>query len=214
MEKKFKLGFMVGRFQPIHKGHQQLIEFGMSLCERFVILVGSSNESRTSQNLLTYAERYALIKHLYNCDDYPNLIVLPIVNIGIGYVPEWGNYLMNTIKLECGEYPDFTICGVEEGRSDYLNNFDITKFIVSRNLINISATEIRSAFIYLYAYGTCIDLSPTCLRIIKENIDNKIIDGVTTYINNALKSNPECVTDLNSIKHELLKRIPEVKRDE
>ena len=41
------------------------------------------------------------------------IIVLPIVDIGIGYVPEWGQYLINTIKFNVGEEPDFAIVGSE-----------------------------------------------------------------------------------------------------
>ena len=138
----FKIGFTVGRFQLLHKGHEQLIDLGLELCEKFVVLVGSSNESRTENNPFTFEERKEMIQKVYG----DKVEVYPIINIGIGYVPEWGNYLLNTIKFYCGEFPDFVINGSENGRSNWLSNEQrqhITELTVSRDKIKISASEIR-----------------------------------------------------------------------
>lgn len=144
--KPFKLGFIVGRFQLLHKGHEQLIDLGLELCEKFVVLVGSSNESRTENNPFTFEERKEMIQKVYG----DKVEVYPIINIGIGYVPEWGNYLLNTIKFYCGEYPDFVINGSEDGRSNWLSNEQrqhITELTVSRDKIKISATDIRKTLL-------------------------------------------------------------------
>lgn len=37
--KKFKHGFALGKFMPLHKGHEAMIQFGMSQCEKFTIMV-------------------------------------------------------------------------------------------------------------------------------------------------------------------------------
>ena len=75
MNKKFKLGFMVGRFQMLHKGHESLINEGLELCERFVLLLGNSEESRTKNNPFTMSsgDRLQITtgtgnKHLYYTD--------------------------------------------------------------------------------------------------------------------------------------------------
>ncbi len=149
MNNKFKLGFMVGRMQPIHKGHEQLIDLGLSLCDRFVILLGNAETSRTKNNPFTFEERKTLIKEIYG----DKVEIYPIINIGIGYVPEWGNYLMNTIKYYCGEYPDFVINGTEVDRNDWIdkNVYDnLTELTISRNLIPINASMVRC---YLAEYG-------------------------------------------------------------
>lgn len=169
MKNKFKLGFVVGRFQLLHKGHEQLINLGLEMCERFVVLIGSSNESRTKDNPFTFEERKEMIKTIYG----DKVEIYPIVNIGIGYVPEWGNYLMNTIKFNCGEHPDFTVCGTEEGRSEYLKNFEISQFIVSRDLIKTSATNCRDK---LLRDGYCFDLNDKFDRRILEKYRNVLIE--------------------------------------
>lgn len=140
--KKFKLGFIVGRFQMLHKGHEQLINEGLERCERFVVLLGNSEESRTEKNPFNFEERKEMIERIYG----DQIEVYPIINIGIGYKPEWGNYVMNTIKFYCGSYPDFVIRGSDDGRSQWIDKTkytQLTEFIVSRDLIHISATYIR-----------------------------------------------------------------------
>ena len=142
MPKKFKLGFMVGRFQLLHKGHESLINEGLKLCDRFVILLGNSEESRTKNNPFNFEERKEMIQKIYG----DKVEVYPIISIGIGYVPEWGNYIMNTIKYYCGDYPDFVIRGADDGRSQWIDKSkytQLTEYIISRELIKISASDLR-----------------------------------------------------------------------
>ena len=44
MNKPYDSGLIVGRFQTFHKGHQRLVETGLTLCDRLLILVGSAQE--------------------------------------------------------------------------------------------------------------------------------------------------------------------------
>ena len=143
MEKKFKLGFMVGRFQMLHKGHESLINEGLELCDRFVILLGNSEESRTKDNPFNFEERKEMIKMIFG----NKVEVYPIISIGIGYCPAWGNYIMNTVKFYCGEYPDFVLRGADDGRSEWLDKKkynNITEYIINRNIIPFSATQVRN----------------------------------------------------------------------
>lgn len=151
--KKFKLGFTVGRFQLVHKGHEQLIDFGLKMCEKFVVLLGSSNVSRTKDNPFTFEERKEMLETIYG----DKIIVLPIVDIGIGYVPEWGRYLINTIKFNLGEEPDFAIVGSELDRENWLPQYHgMSVFTVSRDIIKTSGTECRE---YLLKNGNSSHIS-------------------------------------------------------
>ena len=149
MSKKFKLGFMVGRFQMLHKGHESLINEGLELCDRFVVLLGNAEESRTKNNPFTFEERKEMIKMIYG----DKVEVYPIISIGIGYVPAWGNYVMNTIKFYCGDYPDFVLRGSDDGRNNWIDNDKyphLTEHIVSRNIVPFSATQVRQGLLGWY----------------------------------------------------------------
>jgi len=48
--KKYKLGLLIGRFQPFHLGHLRAVQYAASKCEKLVIGIGSAQESGTERN--------------------------------------------------------------------------------------------------------------------------------------------------------------------
>ena len=160
---------MVGRFQMLHKGNESLINEGLELCERFVLLIGNSEESRTKNNPFTFEERKEMIKTIFG----NKVEVYPIISIGIGYIPAWGNYIMNTIKFYCGEYPDFVLRGSDDGRSEWLDKTkynNITEYIISRNLIKVSATQVREKLLEWYHWQ--------CEKVVvKQNAIDFLVSG-------------------------------------
>ena len=46
----YDTGLIIGHFQTFHKGHQSLVDTGLQLCDRLLILVGSAQESGTERN--------------------------------------------------------------------------------------------------------------------------------------------------------------------
>jgi nicotinamide-nucleotide adenylyltransferase len=52
---------VIGRFQPLHFGHEKLIMQAMKDSDSVVLAIGSSQESRTSKNPLNFSERKKLI---------------------------------------------------------------------------------------------------------------------------------------------------------
>ena len=48
--KKYNLGLICGRFGPIHKGHQSIINTSIERCDKTLIFVGSAQESGTLRN--------------------------------------------------------------------------------------------------------------------------------------------------------------------
>ena len=40
----------IGRFEPFHIGHKQVIEKALTLADEVIILVGSANQPRTLKN--------------------------------------------------------------------------------------------------------------------------------------------------------------------
>lgn len=62
---KYDLLVFIGRFQPLHLGHQEVIERALSLSKDVLVLVGGEGKARSARNPLTFLERYNLIKKLY-----------------------------------------------------------------------------------------------------------------------------------------------------
>ena len=61
MSKQYKLAVVIGRFQPFHNQHAELILKATELAEDVVVLVGGADKPRTPKNPFTAEERAKLI---------------------------------------------------------------------------------------------------------------------------------------------------------
>jgi bifunctional NMN adenylyltransferase/nudix hydrolase len=69
MMKKYDVVVFIGRFQPFHNAHLEIINRAAELAEHIAIIVGSANQPRTSKNPFSYDERETLIQDtLMNLD--------------------------------------------------------------------------------------------------------------------------------------------------
>lgn len=59
--KRYKCALVIGRFQPFHIGHRDLIEQAKRHADEVIILIGSTNGPRTTRNPFTFAERVEMI---------------------------------------------------------------------------------------------------------------------------------------------------------
>jgi bifunctional NMN adenylyltransferase/nudix hydrolase len=63
MSKKYDTLVLIGRFQPLHSAHLEIIKRATALTDQLVIIVGSSNQPRTYKNPFTFDERAMMIKN-------------------------------------------------------------------------------------------------------------------------------------------------------
>jgi bifunctional NMN adenylyltransferase/nudix hydrolase len=62
MSKKYDTLVLIGRFQPIHTAHLEIIKRATALCDQLVIVTGSANQPRTYKNPFTSFERERMIR--------------------------------------------------------------------------------------------------------------------------------------------------------
>jgi len=62
MSKKYDTLVLIGRFQPIHNAHLEIIKRATALCNQLVIVTGSAAQPRTYKNPFTSAERARMIR--------------------------------------------------------------------------------------------------------------------------------------------------------
>ena len=62
MSKKYDTLVLIGRFQPLHSAHLEIIKRATALCDQLVIIVGSAKQPRTYKNPFTFDERARMIK--------------------------------------------------------------------------------------------------------------------------------------------------------
>jgi bifunctional NMN adenylyltransferase/nudix hydrolase len=62
MTKKYTTLVLIGRFQPLHNAHVEIIKRATALCDQLVIITGSANQPRTYKNPFNSQERASMIK--------------------------------------------------------------------------------------------------------------------------------------------------------
>jgi cytidyltransferase-like protein len=144
--KPYKYGFIVMRAQPVHKGHQKIIEKGITLCENFLILLGVEKE-RTARNPFSYDLRKTMLQSLYG-DVYPHVQIAPISERFDVSSQEWGNIVLKETKRYFGDFPDCMIFGLRDRIDRELWFSEEAKqrlvMIPYNNPEKISGTKIRN----------------------------------------------------------------------
>lgn len=64
-EKRYKLAVVLGRFQPIHTGHEQLIRKASEIADHVLIIVGSANKSKNVKNPFSYMDRWYMLDETF-----------------------------------------------------------------------------------------------------------------------------------------------------
>jgi bifunctional NMN adenylyltransferase/nudix hydrolase len=62
MSKKYDTLVLIGRFQPLHTAHLEIIKRATALTDQLVIICGSAKQPRTYKNPFTFDERAGMIK--------------------------------------------------------------------------------------------------------------------------------------------------------
>lgn len=145
----YDTGLLVGRFQTFHKGHQKLVETGLMLCDRLLVLVGSAQECGTERNPLNIETRIEMIKAVYQTDRVMIYALADLSNEN-DIRPEWGRYLLGHVDRYIYKAPELMIYGNDEARSRWFDTEDIkdtSEFIVNRGALPISATMLRDLMV-------------------------------------------------------------------
>lgn len=139
MEKTYKLGLLVGRFQALHLGHERMIRDAIALCGRVAVFIGSSQESGTQKNPFSYETRERMLKAVFG----DAIEVYPLPDAGLGNNRLWGQYVLDRVNAACGRKPDLFITGREERRVSWFEDKEDISELVVPKVIEASATQMR-----------------------------------------------------------------------
>lgn len=143
-------GLIVGRFQTFHKGHQSLVDAGLQLCDRVLILIGSAQESGTERNPYNISTRIDVIRSVYVDNSRVSVYALPDLTNENDITEEWGRYVLAQVDRYLYKAPELMIYGNDEARSRWFNVNDIkdtAEFIIPRSRLPISATMLREMMV-------------------------------------------------------------------
>lgn len=138
MNKDNTLAVIIGRFQPLHNGHVDLIQEALANHDQVLLLVGSVNRETNFNNPLTPEERFALIQGQF--PEESSLIVR-----GLKDKPtddEWVEEVTaNVMNIE--EDPSKVVIYTSEKDEEFYNKSFIYNLAVKQS-DGINATNIRN----------------------------------------------------------------------
>lgn len=151
MSKPYDVGMICGRFQTFHKGHEELVETAMRLCDRVLILIGSAQECGTERNPFNIITRTKMLKEIYG--DRPEIMIYGISDLTDenDIRPEWGRYLLENVDRYIYKAPELMIYGNDEACSHWFDTEDIkntSELIINRYRTGLSATKVREAMTF------------------------------------------------------------------
>lgn len=143
-QKPFRLGILVGRFQTLHLGHEDMIRKAIALCDRVGLFVGSSQESGTYNNPFSYELRREMLLDVFG----GSVMVFPLPDIGVGNNGKWGEYVLSQVEERFGRLPDLVVSGKEARRLDWFDGLagnGISELYVPKTT-QMSASRMRAYF--------------------------------------------------------------------
>ncbi|MBU1151931.1 nicotinamide-nucleotide adenylyltransferase [Patescibacteria group bacterium] len=129
----------IGRFQPLHNGHLQVIKDILKKNDHLIIVIGSAQNPKDQRNPYTAGERFEMIDQTLKAAKIPkekyDIIPIPDLNDP----PNYATYITKLIPTYNHLYTGSPL--VEECFRVPFPNLKITK--LSRDKIPVSSTEIR-----------------------------------------------------------------------
>ena len=137
-----KLGVLIGRFQPLHAGHRELIRQAKANCKYLIILIGSANKSRSIKNPWSYTERAGCIENFLYHENISNVILKPLNDYPYSD-SQWLNDVNAIIADIAEKDDDITLFGFAKEGNNYLKWFPQYKFQNITTPYEICSTDVR-----------------------------------------------------------------------
>lgn len=157
----------IGRFQPFHRGHLDVIKEAHRVAKNVIVCIGSANKPRSFKNPFTYDERKVIIQSVD-----PTLFVTPI-NDNLYNDTQWAIGVQEQVQKVIAsqgwtDYPPrITLIGYEKDESSfYLKMFPRWPLtLVDAAVPVINATDIRHHF---YTQNTFYNMPTKVLAYVLE----------------------------------------------
>lgn len=151
MNKKYDFGIVIGRFQPFHLAHQNLIKHSLALAEKVIIILGSARSASDVKNPFTPAMREEIIRRCFPQEE--KRLIFRAVRDYPYNDHVWTAEVQNIVAeiSEEKEHAKISIVGFFKDRSSYYLNlfpqWSFEEFYSSdKKLLNLNASLIREKY--------------------------------------------------------------------
>jgi len=166
MSRKFEYAVLIGRFQPVHFGHQRLIEHCLRIAERVIVVVGSDRLPRSFKNPFTREERERMIRGILRNPEQGRLSIVGVPDspyhdqVWIASISDAVGDLIVKDDRDPAKAKVALVGHQKDSSSYYLKMFPRWEFVGVENVESLNATDIRDLFFDPERVG---QLSPAAL---------------------------------------------------
>ena len=148
MSKKYDTLVFIGRFQPVHEAHLEIIRRASLLARKLVIIVGSANQPRTYKNPFTSAEREQMLQAAYSSIDLNGCEIFIEHNTDSVYNDQaWAIRIQEIVARHSTDNEHIGIIGHEKDESSfYLKMFPQWDSEEVELIEPLNATDIRDLY--------------------------------------------------------------------
>jgi bifunctional NMN adenylyltransferase/nudix hydrolase len=148
LSRRFDALIFIGRFQPLHRGHVEVLRRALSLASQVCVLIGSTDRPRTVKDPFSFDERRQMITSVL-AEDERERVAISAVQDSTYNDSDWVRWVQDAVAAELGETAGKKIglIGHEKDSSSYyLRMFPQWELVEVDASEDISATEIRDQF--------------------------------------------------------------------
>jgi len=147
--KKYDTLIYLGRFQPTHTAHAEIIHRATQLADQLIIIVGSANQPRTYKNPFTSAERESMLKTTINLHAERGCAVRIEHNVDTIYNDQaWTGRVQAIVAKHTATHKSIGIIGHKKDASTsaYLEMFPQWAFEPVELIEPLNATDVRDLY--------------------------------------------------------------------
>ncbi|MDR8726215.1 bifunctional nicotinamide-nucleotide adenylyltransferase/Nudix hydroxylase [Burkholderia pseudomultivorans] len=146
--RRFDALVFIGRFQPPHRGHLNVLKSALSRAERVCVLIGSTDKPRTVKDPFSFDERRQMLASLLDAAERERVTIAPVqdstYNDG-----DWVRWVQDAVASALGDVAQRKVGLIgheKDATSYYLRMFPQWELVDVDVTEDISATEIRDQY--------------------------------------------------------------------
>ncbi len=141
---QYDLIVFIGRLQPMHNAHLNIVKTALTQASRVLVLAGSSNKPRTIKNPFTFEERAIMLHRCLDAAERERVVIKPLRDF-LYNEAQWLKVVQQAVADE--SLPKDARIGLighsKDASSYYLRMFPQWELIEVENLSGLNATELR-----------------------------------------------------------------------
>ena len=142
----------IGRFQPFHTGHEQVIKTALSLSSKVIVLIGSAYQPRSIRNPWNFHERESFIRDNFSTLENQKILTFPLLDYIYNeslWIKSIQQIVSGVVHTKIASDLKIGLIGHQKDESSYyLSQFPQWQREEISNFDNISSTDIRELYFY------------------------------------------------------------------